>query len=75
VNNAMPIEIYELERREEKEWGAYVLKHPNSTQISKFHFLPSDRLEEGCGEDIQAQTALSDCKRGGSAKGKGSTVE
>ena len=31
VNNAMPIEIYELERREEKEWDAYVLKHPNST--------------------------------------------
>ena len=27
----MPIEIYELERREEKEWDAYVLKHPNST--------------------------------------------
>jgi len=30
--NAMPkIEIYKLERREEKEWDAYVLKHPNST--------------------------------------------
>ena len=27
----MPIEIYELERREEKEWDVYVLKHPNST--------------------------------------------
>ena len=32
VNNAMSkIEIYELERREEKEWDAYVLEHPNST--------------------------------------------
>ena len=25
------MEIYELKRREEKEWDAYVLKHPNST--------------------------------------------
>ena len=25
------IEIYELKRREEKEWDTYVLKHPNST--------------------------------------------
>jgi len=39
----MPIEIYELERREEKEWDAYVLKHPNSTF---FHQIGWKRVVE-----------------------------
>ena len=34
------------------------------SQIQQFHFLSSTRVEECGGEDIQAQTDLSDCKRG-----------
>jgi len=37
------IEIYELKRREEKEWDAYVLKHPNSTF---FHQIGWKRVVE-----------------------------
>ena len=39
----MPIEIYELGRREEKEWDAYVLEHPNSTF---FHQIGWKRVVE-----------------------------
>jgi len=39
----MPIEIYKLERGEEKEWDAYVLKHPNSTF---FHQIGWKRVVE-----------------------------